>query len=311
MLAGMDAPAISPEQRAARVRAPGDYDRIARAIAYLRRNAASQPRLAQAARHLHLSEHHFQRLFTRWAGVSPKRFLQYLTVEQAKSRIHLAGSLLDLSQEVGLSGPGRLHDLFVSLEAVSPGEYRSGGGLDIRYGWHQSPFGPALIAITARGICGLHFLEPGDRGISLLRQDWPRATLRKDTAGTAATAARLFEPMRANPAGPLAVLVRGTNFQVKVWRALLEVPPGCLTTYGRLARRIGAPRAARAVGSAVGANPVAWLIPCHRVIRETGELSRYRWGTTRKAALVGWEGACYAARPPEPATGVEESSRKG
>lgn len=269
-----------------------DYERIARAIGYLQRHAGNQPDLSSVARQLHLSEHHFQRLFTRWAGVSPKRFLQYLTVEHAKARLDASHSLLDLASEVGLSGPGRLHDLFVSLEAMSPGEYKSeGAGLNIRYGIHETPFGPALIAITGRGICGLHFLSDGDDGVSLLREDWPCASLREDTTGTATTAARLFEPLQRTGDRPLALLVRGTNFQVKVWRALLSLPSGAVTTYGRLARQIGQPRAARAVGSAVGANPIAWLIPCHRVIRESGELSQYRWGNTRKAALLGWEAA--------------------
>jgi AraC family transcriptional regulator, regulatory protein of adaptative response / methylated-DNA-[protein]-cysteine methyltransferase len=284
-----------------------DYERIARAIGYLRNHAEKQPDLSVVAREIHLSDHHFQRLFTRWAGVSPKRFLQYLTVEHAKTRLETSPSLLNLAGEIGLSGPGRLHDLFVSLEAMSPGEYKAGGaGLEIRYGVHETPFGPALIAVTTRGICGLHFLGDGDAGVALLREDWPRAGLREDIAGTAAIIARIFAPLQRADGKPLALLVRGTNFQVKVWQALLGLPAGALTTYGRLARQIGQPSAARAVGSAVGSNPIAWLIPCHRVIRESGELSHYRWGDTRKAVMLGWE----AARHPQGEEDLRQNIRE-
>lgn len=275
-----------------------DYERIARAIEYLRRNAAAQPDLAAVARHVHLSEFHFQRLFTRWAGVSPKRFLQYLTVEHAKARLLASRSVLDLAGEVGLSGPGRLHDLFVSLEAMSPGEYKGGGaGLEIRYGVHASPFGRAALAVSPRGICGLQFLEDDGNAADLLRRDWPHAGLRRDDAGTAAIAGRVFAPLASRAAPPLALLVKGSNFQIKVWRALLALPFGSVTTYRDIARRVAAPAAARAVGGAIGANPVAWLIPCHRVIRDTGQLSGYRWGEARKAAMLGWEAARAAAQP--------------
>jgi AraC family transcriptional regulator of adaptative response/methylated-DNA-[protein]-cysteine methyltransferase len=274
-----------------------DYERIARAISYLRRHATEQPDLAAAAQHVNLSEHHFQRLFTRWAGVSPKRFVQYLTVEHAKSRLAGSGSVLDLAGAVGLSGPGRLHDLFVTLEGMSPGEYRAGGaGLAIRYGVHESPFGPALVAVTARGICGLHFVDDNGDGSGKLRRVWPEAELRQDAAGTAPVADRIFRPLSSNAGRPLALLVKGSNFQLQVWRALLELPLGSITSYGLIAARIGAPGSARAVGGAVGANPIAWLIPCHRVIRESGALGGYRWGTDRKAAMLGWE-AAHASVP--------------
>jgi AraC family transcriptional regulator of adaptative response/methylated-DNA-[protein]-cysteine methyltransferase len=277
-----------------------DYERVARAIEFLRRNAASQPDLAAVARHLHLSEHHFQRLFTQWAGVSPKRFVQYLTVEHAKSRLAATSGVLDLAGAVGLSGPGRLHDLFVTLEAMSPGEYKAGGaGLAIRYGVHESPFGAALVAVTARGICGLQFVDGADDGIERLRQDWPEAELRQDRDGTAPVFERLFRPLSSQPGRPLALLVKGSNFQVKVWRALLELPFGSLATYGHVAGRIGAPGSARAVGTAIGANPIAWLIPCHRVIRESGALGGYRWGTGRKAAMLGWEAVHNSATVPQ------------
>lgn len=269
-----------------------DYERIARAIGYLRRHAGDQPDLAAAARHVNLSEHHFQRVFTRWAGVSPKRFLQYLTVEHAKSRLVTAHGVLDAAGTVGLSGPGRLHDLFVTLEAMTPGEYKAGGaGLAIQYGVHETPFGRALIATTARGICGLQFIDDEKSGIEKLRCEWPGAELRPNPAATAPVAERLFGPIASRPGEALALLVKGSNFQVKVWRALLDLPFGSLATYGSIATRIGGPSAARAVGTAVGANPVAWLIPCHRVIRESGALGGYRWGVERKEAMLGWEAA--------------------
>lgn len=275
-----------------------DYERIARAIDYLRRNVTGQPDLVAAARHVHLSEHHFQRLFTRWAGVSPKRFVQFLTLEHAKARLATTRGVLDLAGAVGLSGPGRLHDLFVTLEAMSPGEYKGGGaGLAIRYGVHESPFGASLVAITARGICGLHFVDSSSGGIERLRRDWPDAELCRDPTATAPVAERIFRPLSSPPGRPLALLVKGTNFQVKVWRALLELPLGALATYGNVAARIGAPDSARAVGAAIGANPVAWLIPCHRVIRESGTLGGYRWGVERKAAMLGWEAARAEPRP--------------
>jgi len=285
----------APMQAQSQVR---DYERIARAIDFLQRHAANQPDLVAVAQHLNLSEHHFQRLFTRWAGVSPKRFVQFLTVEHAKSRLVASRSMLDLAGEVGLSGPGRLHDLFVTLEAMSPGEYKAGGaGLTVRYGVHDTPFGPALIAATSRGLCGLHFVDGGNQGLAALRREWPRAAFQEDANATAHFAERIFLPLSTRTSEPLALLVKGSNFQAKVWRALLELPFGTVATYSHIARRIGEPRSARAVGSAIGANPIAYLIPCHRVIRESGELSRYRWGTTRKAAILGWEAAVASTRP--------------
>ncbi|MCC6472362.1 MAG: bifunctional helix-turn-helix domain-containing protein/methylated-DNA--[protein]-cysteine S-methyltransferase [Burkholderiales bacterium] len=279
-----------------------DYRRIARAIAWLREHAAEQPDLAAAARALHLSEHHFQRLFTRWAGVSPKRFVQLLTLEWAKARLEGSPSLFDLSADAGLSGSGRLHDLFVALEAASPGEVRSGGaGLEIHHGLHDSPFGPVRIAASARGVCSVQFPTASNEGLAALRRQWPAAKLIHDPAATAALAHRMFGAIAEQPGRPLALVVKGTNFQVQVWRALLELSPGALTTYGRIAARIGAPRAARAVGAAVGANPIAWLIPCHRVIRESGALGGYHWGVERKTAMLAWEAArtlCESAATP-------------
>jgi len=271
-----------------------DYERVAKAIAYLRCHAAAQPDLAAVARHVHLSEFHFQRLFLRWAGVSPKRFLQHLTLENAKARIEQSRNLLETSAAAGLSGPGRLHELFVTLEAMSPGEYRSGGaGLVITFGLHDSPFGCALIASTARGICALHFLERASEqaAADFLGRQWAKAHVKLDRNHARELGNRIFDPLTAPKGKPMALLVKGTNFQMQVWRALLELPVGALTTYGEFATRLRRRGAARAVGAALGANPVACLIPCHRVIRESGQFGGYRWGETRKAAILGWEAA--------------------
>jgi AraC family transcriptional regulator, regulatory protein of adaptative response / methylated-DNA-[protein]-cysteine methyltransferase len=285
MLRAMNDPLEHPDSPAR------DYARIARAIGFLRENAAAQPDLAAAARQAELSEHHFQRLFTRWAGVSPKRFLQFLTVEDARRRLAATRNTLDLAAEVGLSGGGRLHDLFVTLEAVSPGEALGGGvGIDIRWGLHDTPFGMALLGLTRRGICALHFVDGADEARQCLHQTWPQAALQRDQDGTADTVQRIFAPLR-DARQPLSVLVKGSNFQVQVWRALLALPPGALSTYGELANAIGRPEAARAVGTAVGANTIAYLIPCHRVIRASGVISNYRWGAARKAAMLGREAA--------------------
>lgn len=264
-----------------------DYQRMVQAIAFLRQHHSRQPDLAAIAQQVNLSEFHFQRLFTRWAGISPKRFLQNLTIEQAKRKI-ARSNLLDLSIDLGLSSPGRLHDLFVNLEAMSPGEFKSGGaGLQIRYGLHDSPFGRSLIAITTRGICNLHFLEADQVAESLLRQDWPNAEIHFDPMVTEAIATQLFQPTGLQP--PLTLHVKGTNFQIQVWRALLAVRFGDLTTYQTLAGVLNRPTAARAIGNAVGDNPIAYLIPCHRVIRASGELGGYRWGLDRKLMMLGWE----------------------
>lgn len=268
-----------------------DFSRIARAVEFLQREAPRQPDLSTVARHVNVSEFHLQRLFTHWAGVSPKRFLQYLTVEHAKGRLADSRSVVDVADRVGLSGPGRLHDLFVTIEAMSPGEFRAAGaGITLSYGVHPSPFGACLIATTARGICTIHFMQDGEDATRFIRDAWPRARCIWDPVATGAIAATLFEPLALRHA-PLALLVKGTNFQLQVWRALLAVPPGRLTSYSEIARRIGRPHSQRAVGNAVAANPIAWLIPCHRVIRETGRFGDYRWGVARKAAMLGWEAA--------------------
>ncbi|MBK8536069.1 MAG: methylated-DNA--[protein]-cysteine S-methyltransferase [Candidatus Competibacteraceae bacterium] len=275
-----------------------NYARVAQAIRFIRDHRAEQPDLTTVARHLHLSECHFQRLFTAWAGISPKRFLQFLTVEYAKASIADSRNLLDLTFDAGLSSPGRLHDLFVTFEAMSPGEYQAGGaGLALRYGVHDTPVGAALIATTARGICNLHFLDRADgpNAEAALRREWPNAKLRCDPSTTQPLIDSIFN---AAPCAQqlLTLHIKGSNFQLQTWRALLRIPYGEITSYQRLAATLGRPTAARAVGHAVAHNPVAYLIPCHRVLRESGELGDYRWGLERKAALIGWEAAHTAAR---------------
>lgn len=273
---------------------PSDYQRIEQALGYLTSHFRQQPSLAEVAAELGLSEHHFQRLFSRWAGVSPKRFLQYLTAEYARELLQSSHSVLDAAFAAGLSGGGRLHDLTISLHAVTPGELQSrGSGLRIGYGVHPTPFGHCLLATTSRGICALSFHSDGaiEAALDELRQRWPEASIQPDSTATASLAERIFSADLAQGKAPLHLLVQGTNFQLRVWAALLRLPAGTATTYGDLAARIDAPRAARAVGSAVGQNPVAYLIPCHRVIRASGVLGEYRWGALRKQALLGWEAA--------------------
>jgi AraC family transcriptional regulator of adaptative response/methylated-DNA-[protein]-cysteine methyltransferase len=275
-----------------------DYERVAALIGWLRENAAARPTLADLAQRAGLSEFHVQRLFTRWAGVSPKRFLQSLTLEDVRRRLAQSRNVLELAADAGLSGAARLHDLVVTLEAVSPGELRSGGaGVRIAWGFHDTPFGRCLLAQTARGVCALRFGDDDRQQLAKLRHDWPRALPVRDDRATSGTAARIFGPLERGRHAPLAVLVRGTNFQIQVWRALLRIPTGAVTSYGAVAQAIGHPGAARAVGRAVGANPVAWLIPCHRVLRDSGALGGYRWGETRKAVLLGWEATRGAAAP--------------
>lgn len=266
-----------------------DYDRIARAIEFLHQHYRAQPSLAAAAAHVRLSEYHFQRLFRRWAGVSPKRFLQYLTAAEAKQRLRTAANVLAAADSVGLSGGGRLHDLMVSLHAATPGEWKRGGiGLVIEYGFQATPFGDCLIAASPRGVCALQFVTTSREAVLAdVAAEWPGATLRLAPRTTAAIARTLFK----DRSGAVALHVRGSNFQIKVWEALLSIPPGAVVAYGTLAQLCGAPRAARAVGTAVGQNPVALLIPCHRVIRDTGVIGHYRWGSTRKHALLAWEAA--------------------
>jgi len=279
-----------------------DYIRIESALGYLSERAESQPTLADVAEHVGLSEHHLQRVFTRWAGISPKRFLQFQTVENAKSLLRDSRSVLDTTYSTGLSSGGRLHDLFVTVEAMTPGEFKTGGaGLRIARGFHDSPFGECLIAVTDRGICGLSFVVDGDRDAALaeLTARWPDATFIDDGRATRGVAEQVFGAWQGDglqqgvsdgrpPATPtpLSVLVRGTNFQVRVWEALLRIPSGAVSTYEDIAGTLGQRGATRAVGSAIARNPVAYLIPCHRVIRKTGAFGSYHWGAVRKVAML-------------------------
>ena len=269
-----------------------DYERVEAAIHYIETHHEEQPGLGDIARAAGLSEYHFQRLFSRWVGISPKRFLQFLTKEHAKTLIAGSDSLLDSTYDSGLSSPGRLHDLFVTCEAVTPGEYKKmGAGLDIRYGLHPSPFGECLLAVTERGICALSFVQEGDRRapVADLERQWPQAAIRQDPQATAGLLEGVFGYPQDHPPAPLYLFVKGTNFQIKVWEALLKIPLGKAVTYEDIARHIGLPKASRAVGNAVGRNPIPFLIPCHRVIRKMGVFGYYGGGPARKKAMLGWE----------------------
>jgi AraC family transcriptional regulator of adaptative response/methylated-DNA-[protein]-cysteine methyltransferase len=270
-----------------------DYLRIEQAITYLENHYKDQPSLEEVAANIGLSEYHFQRLFTRWAGVSPKRFLQFLTKEGAKELLSRSENLLDTTHQVGLSSLGRLHDLFVTTEAVTPGEYKSRGeGLTIRYGIHLTPFGKCLIGLTDRGICHLGFVQTSEgNAIDNLMADWKEARMVEDYRSTASLVEPIFDLRYNTRIKPLTLHLRGTNFQLKVWEALLTIPTGAVTTYEGIAAKIGKPAATRAVGTAVGHNPIAVLIPCHRVIRKVGEFGNYRYGELRKKALLAFESA--------------------
>jgi AraC family transcriptional regulator of adaptative response/methylated-DNA-[protein]-cysteine methyltransferase len=269
-----------------------DFTRIARVLAYVDQHWRQQPAVKELAAQAQLSQFHFERLFRRWAGLSPKQYLQIVTGAAARRSLRAQQSALQAALEVGLSGPSRLHDLIVKLEAMSPAEYAAAGaGVRIEYGTADTPFGPMLCGQTTRGVCHLAFNPRQSRAAAAaeLRSAWPGADLQWNPAAAAALAARLWPDPAVPGAAHVSVHVRGTNFQLRVWRALLELAPAEGTSYGALARRIRHPEAARAVGSAVGANPVAWLIPCHRVLRAGGVLGDYHWGPERKRAMLAWE----------------------
>jgi AraC family transcriptional regulator of adaptative response/methylated-DNA-[protein]-cysteine methyltransferase len=271
-----------------------DYRRIENVVQFLENNFRHQPELKDIAAHAGISEFHLQRLFKRWVGISPKRFLQYLTKEHAKLLLRNSTNVLSATLESGLSGPGRLHDLFVQCEAVTPGEYKLlGAGLKIFYGCHQTKFGPCLVAQTERGICGLFFLQDGDENkyIRRLVKDWPAAEIIEKPGLTAATIDQIFNSASRNQNQPISLFVKGTNFQIKVWEALLKIPQGTAVSYESIATHIGQPGAVRAVGSAVARNPVSYLIPCHRVIRKFGDFGNYQGGPARKKVLLAWESA--------------------
>lgn len=268
-----------------------NYERIAAAIEFITQNFKSQPDLDSVARHVHVSPSHFQRMFTEWAGTSPKKFLQYISIQHAKQILKEGrqATLWDAAHDTGLSSTSRLHDLFITIEGLTPAEYKKGGlGLSIRYDFADTPFGTVIAASTEKGLCYLAFEE--EKSVEKLQRQYPNATLRQEADSHQTNALRLFQHDWSN-LSEIKLHLKGTPFQLKVWETLLKVPVGKLTTYGAIAERIGQPSASRAVGTAIGSNPIAFLIPCHRVIQSSGVLGGYRWGTTRKTAIIGWENA--------------------
>jgi len=275
-----------------------DYAIVRRAIAHIRGHWRSQPEVEEIAEAAGVPVSDLHHLFRRWAGLTPKAFLQAITLDHARQLLRDSASILDASYEVGLSGPGRLHDLFVTHEAMSPGEWKAGGeGLTISYGFHPSPFGLALVMATERGLCGLAFADAGEEQAAFddMSGRWPKARYVEDRDGTAPLAQRIFDPALWRPDRPLRVILIGTDFEVRVWEALLKIPLGRVTTYSNLAAKVSNPRAARAIGAAVGKNPICFVVPCHRVIGKSGDLTGYHWGLTRKRAILGWEAGRVAA----------------
>jgi AraC family transcriptional regulator of adaptative response/methylated-DNA-[protein]-cysteine methyltransferase len=269
-----------------------DYQRVSELIDYLNGHSTEQPSLTDLAKQMGLSEFHLQRVFRRWAGVSPKRFLQYVTANHAKDLLDSSRALMDVAYDTGLSSSSRLHDLFVNIHAMTPAEYRqAGSGLKIQYGFHATPFGECLLATTEKGICWLSFVKPDSRETALaeLAHEWYNSELIQDQKSTKSIAQSIFNRNNAEPVAPFQLNLKGTNFQIKVWEALLRIPIGSVASYEDVASQIGKPTAARAVGNAISHNIVAYLIPCHRVIRSTGIIGNYRWGTTRKQAMLAWE----------------------
>ena len=271
-----------------------DYDHVRRALAFMTGNWRDQPSLDEVAAHLGLSATHLNHIFRRWAGITPKAFLQALTLDHARALLRANASLLDTALEVGLSGPGRLHDLFVTHEAMSPGEWKAkGAGLTLTYGFHPWPFGEAIVVTTPRGLAGLGFVDGADRPAALadMTRRWPNALFKPDQVATADAARQAFDPAAWQSGQPLRVVFIGSDFEVRVWETLLRIPMGAAITYSSIASHIGKPKAARAVGAAVGRNPISFVVPCHRVIGSTGALTGYHWGLTRKQAMLGWEAA--------------------
>ena len=269
-----------------------DFVRIRKAIGYLSENYKSQPTLEQAAEHVNLSSYHFQRMFSNWAGVSPKQFLRYINITHAKKLLKEdKASLLDTTYELGLSSTSRLHDLFIDIEGMTPGEYKNGGeNLSINYSFVESPFGKTIVASTTKGICYIAFVNDEESSLKLLKNQYPNAQYQKHRDQMQQNAILVFTQDWSR-LDKIKLHIKGTDFQLKVWQALLTIPMGKLSTYSNIASKINNPKASRAVGSAIGDNPVAFLIPCHRVIKSTGLLGQYHWGCDRKAAMIGWEGA--------------------
>ena len=271
-----------------------DYEIVKRAIAYTTENYRAQPQVEAIAHAAGTDPRHLNELFRRWCGLSPNVFLQSVTLDHARKILRESPNILDASYELGLSGPGRLHDLFVTHEAMSPGEWKTGGeGLEIHYGFHPSPFGSALILATARGLCGLAFADIGGERAALddMKSRWPNARYIEDSARTVPYAQRIFDSGKWQPDTPLRVVLIGTDFEVRVWETLLKIPMGRATTYSDIAKKLARPKAARAVGAAVGKNPISFVVPCHRVVGKSGALTGYHWGLTRKRAMLGWEAA--------------------
>lgn len=271
-----------------------DYKKIETAIYFIENNFKSQPDLDEIAASVHLSKYHFTRLFKRWAGIGPVQFLQFVTLDHTKKKLATSKSLLDTSLESGLSGPGRLHDLFVTFDAMTPGDFKKqGAGLHIDYGFCVSPFGECLMAITKRGVCHLGFVQKSGKSAARqqLFETWPGAVFRETPQSIEPFINQIFNLHKTEKSRPFNLLIKGTNFQINVWKALLRIPSGNVVSYQDIAEYIGRPKAFRAVASAIAINPVAYLIPCHRVISKSGKIHQYRWGSTRKKAIVGWEAA--------------------
>jgi AraC family transcriptional regulator of adaptative response/methylated-DNA-[protein]-cysteine methyltransferase len=281
-----------------------DYQRISEVLHYIDDHEGKQPTLDELSELVHLSPFHFQRLFKRWVGLPPKRFMQCLAVNRARQAMDQTPSLEQATLKPGLSSVSRLHDLFVTIHAVTPAQDRADGlGLTIRYGFHSTPFGECLVGSTDRGVCWLSFIETrGDDNLSPLKKEWPAARLIRDGAATSRRVTDLFSPLSDEVGSPIHLLVKGTNFQVKVWEALLRIPEGSVASYRQIAVATGKETAVRAVGNAVGANPISYLIPCHRVVRSTGAIGNYRWGSRRKSAMLAWEGARRSAAEEDRAT---------
>jgi AraC family transcriptional regulator, regulatory protein of adaptative response / methylated-DNA-[protein]-cysteine methyltransferase len=266
-----------------------DYQRVAIAIEYLNEHYKSQPDLTEVAKQVHLSPHHFQRIFTEWAGVSPKKFMQFLTIEHLRASIYATNNLNEAADLVGFSTQSRVYDLFVNIEGVTPNEYKTRGmGLQIHYGFHQTPFGECFIAVAEKGLCALSFVDETNKMVNLdqFKHKWKAAKVILDPQITYPVVKQIFNPHQKEK---LNIWVHGTNFQLKVWEALLKIPQGSVATYQKIAENIQNPKAVRAVGTAIGSNPIAFLIPCHRVIKSTGMVGEYHWGSTRKQAILGWE----------------------
>jgi AraC family transcriptional regulator of adaptative response/methylated-DNA-[protein]-cysteine methyltransferase len=297
----MEATMLSPDRvddLAPLRRAAADYDIVRRAIAFLSEHWREQPEIDVIAQAVGIRAGDLHLLFRRWAGITPKAFLQALTLDHARRLLRESASVLETSLEVGLSGPGRLHDLFVTHEAMSPGEWKSrGAGLTISYGFHPSPFGTALVMGTERGLAGLAFADAGEEAAALadMRSRWPQATCLEDASRTEALAQRIFDAKLWRADRPLRVVLIGTDFEVRVWETLLQIPMGRTIAYSDIAVQLGSSKAARAVGAAVGKNPISFVVPCHRVLGKGGSITGYHWGLTRKRAMLGWEAGKIAA----------------